>query len=678
MAASAAESPRAAAALFPVAAVAITAACYANALRGSFIWDDRDLVFDAGAGGLSILRLFKEPFYGWWGCYYRPFTSLSYALQFAVTGSDQVPFHCVNVLAHLVNVGLLHALARRFGASSARAAFAATAWGVFPRLTESVSWISGRTDVLATLCVLAALLAATGGGLRRHLVAAGWLAAGLLFKEVAIAGLPALAVLEYRRDADTAEGRPWSKLRRLIPASAAVAVFLLLRALVLPNQWFPDGVSGLRRVRLMLQSVGTYVVMTLEPLKPAAFIGDKRLPSVPLEALGASAVMVAAAVVLIRSSRWSAGTCTALALAAAALAPVMHLVPLPVKNVASDRFLYLPLAGLAVALATGLPELRSRRVLGAVWLAGVLAIVLLGSATIRRNRAWADEVTFWSAALDSAPADPLVAWTESAQVLFREGRFAASAALRGRILQLLSFRGSLSPATRRSQQDMLAICLAEEGREEEALRLLRERLSEEPTSVPLRTNIAVVELRRLNFEGARRELGAALRSDPASPPARALLATVDRVERDLAALPEAGSGAALDAGSRARRARILEQVGTRRAVEGWSQVAYAGDVSIEDRRAAISFLVTRGPEPEARRAVDELKLRIPGFPGLEDLERALARRRAREMSLDELVKRLHLVQSGGVPGPYGKGDRRVPLRPQGREMTTSVATLVAP
>ena len=536
-----------------------------------------------------------------------------------------------------------------------------------------MAFISGRTDVLATLCVVAALLAAAGGTLRHRLAAAGWLSAGLLFKEVAIAGLPALAVLEYRRDAGPAMGRLRRTLRRMVPAAAGAAVFLLLRTLVLPNQWFPDGVSALRRVSLVLQSVGTFVAMVLQPLKPAIFIGDKRLPSLPLEAFGFAAVIVTAVIVVSRASRWSAGTCAALALAAAALVPVTHLVPLPVPNVASDRFLYLPLAGLAVALASGLPELRSRRVRRAARIAGSLALVVLGSATIRRNHAWANEVTFWSAALDSSPADPLAAWTEIAQVLFRGGRFDASVSLRFHILERKSSRGDLPPASRRAQLDMVALCVAEKGREEEALRLLRERLAEEPASVSLRTNIAVVELRRLNFGGARAELAAALRSDPAYRPARALLATVDGVERDLAALPEVGSPAGLDAEARARRARILDRAGTRSAVEAWSSVANAAGVSNEDRREALLFLIGRGPEAEARRAVEDLNRRVPNFPGLPDLQRALARRETHERSLDELVKRLHLIQFDGVSGSFGTGDVRVPLRPQGREMSAPSA-----
>jgi hypothetical protein len=96
-------------------------------------------------------------------------------------------------------------------------------------------------------------------------------------------------------------------------------------------------------------------------------------------------------------------------------------------------------------------------------------------------------------------------------------------------------------------------------------------------------------------------------------------------------------------------------------------------VSNEDRREALLFLIGRGPEAEARRAVEDLNRRVPNFPGLPDLQRALARRETHERSLDELVKRLHLIQFDGVSGSFGTGDVRVPLRPQGREMSAPSA-----
>lgn len=639
MAAPAPGVPRSPGILAPIGAVGLTAACYLNVLSGGLVWDDRVLVLGAEGRGGSLLSVFRQPFLQFWG-YYRPLTSLSFVLQAGATGTDPVPFHIVNVVAHLVNVMLVYGLARRFGASSLRAAVAAAGWGIFPRLTESVGWISGRTDVFATLCVLAALLTATVESSPRRVAAAAWLGAGLLFKEVALAGVPALAALELRRVPGSGRQRLKGVVLRLVPVTAVVATYLAARAAVLPaGQWSAGGVVGFRRATLPLQSVGTYVTMALSPLGPTTFVGDKGVPSPSLEVLGAIAVVIVAAAIARGLWRWPPGVLASAVVSGAALLPVMHLTALPIPNVACDRYLYLPLAGLVVALAVGLPSVRSAngRRLVAFGVGG--AVALFSVATVRRNRVYDDEVAFWIAALDPPLRDPVFAWIENAEVLFRAGRFGDSAMLR---IQLLLTPNALSAAKRRDQQVMAAVCFAEAGRWRDARWLLDERLAAEPASAALRTNAAVIELRRLDFTATRRELAIALRLDPGFPAARSLLARVDRVEGELKTLEASGAPGGREPGVLAQRARILEQVGMRDAVEAWSIVAETESEPANDRRSALRFLVRHGPVLVARRAFEKARIGDHEYHGLAELGQTLAKREASEKRLDLLVSRLGL------------------------------------
>jgi len=172
---------------------------------------------------------------------------------------------------------------------------------------------------------------------------------------------------------------------------------------------------------------------------------------------------------------------------------------------------------------------------------------------------------------------------------------------------------------------------------------LRKALEVDPASVPAHLNLGMLFAADRRFGEAEAGFRAALRSDPGFSPARALLGTLDEVERELAS-----TGG--DPVNRARRARILERVGTRRAAEAWLPVAISESSSAADRREAVSFLVALGSEDEARRAVGELSRHSPGSPGVRDLRDAFVRREARERKLDELVGRLQLVQSIDVPG----------------------------
>ncbi len=142
--------------------MAIVFVAYSNALEGPFLWDDRRLILENPSiqAPSSLGSVFTEPF---WTqgvsrtarCYYRPLTTLPYIVDFHLWGANSAGFHATNLLAHLVNVLLFFLVLRKWGAGTAAAGLSAPLWGVMPRISESVAWISGRTDVLAAtrVCV---------------------------------------------------------------------------------------------------------------------------------------------------------------------------------------------------------------------------------------------------------------------------------------------------------------------------------------------------------------------------------------------------------------------------------------------------------------------------------------------------------------------------------------------
>ncbi len=152
--------------LLALALLAVLAA-YAPSLTGTFVWDDHMLIVEnPRAHELSApSEFFTRAF---WSTpfqrvrdnvhsFYRPLVGLSYALDWVRSNGEPAAFHVTNVLLHLLVVALVFALARQLGASGRAAAAAAGAFGLLPRLTESVAWISGRTDVLAACFALLAL-----------------------------------------------------------------------------------------------------------------------------------------------------------------------------------------------------------------------------------------------------------------------------------------------------------------------------------------------------------------------------------------------------------------------------------------------------------------------------------------------------------------------------------------
>jgi len=90
----------------------------------------------------------------------RPLTDYTYAINYAIGGLDPFSFHLTNVLLHAVNGVLVYAIAwltlglpvfaARYGAGRRAIAFAAAAlFAAHPLATETVAYVSSRSEVLA-------------------------------------------------------------------------------------------------------------------------------------------------------------------------------------------------------------------------------------------------------------------------------------------------------------------------------------------------------------------------------------------------------------------------------------------------------------------------------------------------------------------------------------------------
>jgi tetratricopeptide (TPR) repeat protein len=515
----ASEHVQAAAAL--AALLLATALVYVPALRAGFVWDDRLLVLESPLVRESLSlpehlsgRLFERSPHADARAYYRPLTTLSLAADFALWGDAPRGFHATNLALHAGVAALAFLLARRAGARPAHAALAAGLFALHPRLSESVAWISGRSDLLAALGVLAALLLhrTEPGAWAARGAAALALLGGLLGKETAIAGAAALVALELSSMPRGEAGRRPRTLRALShlgPVAAVLAAYALLRA-----AGAPEGATAqaevfqpAERVLLAVATLGRYALMLLDPLRPSLRIG---LADVLATGELAAGALAAAALVWgalrLRAHRLAPLRLAALVAAAVALAPALHAIPIPLDVRAADRLLYLPVAGLALALAPALAARAPMARLAAPIGCALLAFFAL--ATHLRAREWADEAPLWRGALATAHAtDPRPALM-LAELAIRRGQPAEA-------LDWLARAGAAEAASQRrrlrtdASGEILgntAGALAALGRDEEALRLLEELARREPTRAQHHYNLAVLHARAGQRESALAEL----------------------------------------------------------------------------------------------------------------------------------------------------------------------------
>jgi tetratricopeptide (TPR) repeat protein len=368
---------------------------------------------------------------------YRPLTTLSYLLNYGVFGNGPRPpgYHWGNLALHAVNVALVYALGVTVLGETAPAWALAAIWGLHPLLTESVTNIVGRADLLAAFGVLAGLLcyarSASAAGRRRLAWLAGMAAAqaiGLFSKESAVV-LPGI-MLVY--DLTWFDRTTW---RRRAPAYAALALpfaaFFYLRAqahlhMVVPFTDNPLADAGFWTAKLTaFKVVGKFLWLFLWPARLSA---DYSYNAVPLfgwqawtlawtwedaKALIGLAVCLGAALVAVilavRGRRAEKPTLFCLVFFFVAISPTSNLMVF-IGSIMAERFLYLPSVGLAGCVvaaiyALGQTPLRRPQTARAACAALWLMCLALGARTYVRNQDWKDELSLWTSAVTVSPGN---------------------------------------------------------------------------------------------------------------------------------------------------------------------------------------------------------------------------------------------------------------------------------
>ena len=394
------------------ALAALIAAVFAPLLPLPFVFDDvlavqnnaflRNLANAASLFHPSYAAVFRNEGY-------EPLTYLVFMLAGKLFGWQAWGFHAVSIAAHAACAALVFRLALLLTADRAAALAAALLFALHPVQAETVSAAMFSGTIFSSVFFLAALhrfLASDGrGSFAGKAVTALLFGVSLLFKERTFPGLLLFALLPLLRGG-TAEFR--RRLPELAGFAAALGAELAARAFAMDGSGF--GLAGLDPAYLPAR-LAAYAKTLLLPFWISPVYGKELFPG--FAAAAALAALAALAWAALRAGRRAAGAynpaAVGLLLAGLTLLPFLNV--LPVLDLAeylsavfaSNRYLYLPLAGLALALAAllrGLP--RDRRTLAAA--AAVLAGLALLSA--QQQLLWRDGAKVWARAAALNPASP--------------------------------------------------------------------------------------------------------------------------------------------------------------------------------------------------------------------------------------------------------------------------------
>ncbi len=428
----------------------LAAIVYLPALGGSFVADDADQIVLAHAGFAwhAIPAYFTHSVWEYLLSvrtnYYRPVFLVWLTINYKLFGLEPVWWHAAAVALHLAATALLYFVARRVTRDQLTAGIAALIFGVHPAHVETVAWLSGATDSLLAVSMFAAILCYLRAREDPHLRirwevnAVALFAMALFTKETAVVLPILLAAADRLRDG---RQRLWNIAEHIAPYLAVLLIYLGARIHALgglapvARAWTPSMIANTLPGVLLF-----YLRQMAIPLNDYSFIH-------PLEAVrqfSISQVLLPAALVgvaalgLLWVARRGPAAAFSVALLALPLLPVLSLRGFAFDDIAHDRYLYIPSAGLCILFAMGLRSIDAFELKREDLLLGVVVVAVAGAlsvVTVQTTAYWQDDLALFTRAVAVAP-DSTIAAEYLGSTLVRQQRCSEALPLLNRSLAM--------------------------------------------------------------------------------------------------------------------------------------------------------------------------------------------------------------------------------------------------
>jgi Tfp pilus assembly protein PilF len=360
----------------------------------------------AGLSGKGIVYAFTSATASNW----QPLTSLSHMLDCELYGLNPGGHHLTNLLLHLANTLLLFLVLGRMTGALWRSFFVAALFALHPLHVESVAWVAERKDVLSTLFWMLTLWAYSRyvehPALNRYLLTLMFFALGLMAKPMLVTLPFVLLLLDYWPLARfhfhqpakgnssqvsqslSVSGQKSSALHLVVEKTPFFILTVISSVVTIVVQQNSGAVKSVEQYALTdrlanaLISYVHYLDKMVWPQNLAVFYPHPGSNWSVWQVAGATLLLVCVTVWVMRQARsypylllgwfWYLGT----------LVPVIGLVQVGEQAMA-DRYTYLPLIGLFIMIAWGVPEglarYRFARILLVSAAVGLLAPLMLAS-----------------------------------------------------------------------------------------------------------------------------------------------------------------------------------------------------------------------------------------------------------------------------------------------------------
>jgi tetratricopeptide (TPR) repeat protein len=354
-----------------------------------------------------------------------PLAWLSHMLDVSLFGLAPGWHHLVNVLLHALSTVLLFFALFRMTGGMWQSVFVAALFGIHPLHVESVAWIAERKDVLSGLFFMLILLAYERyvrlGGVKPYLLVLLLFALGLLSKSMLVTVPFVLLLLDIWPLGRTSLAAPATGLARTPPpwqqlVREKVPLFLLslMVSIVTYVAQLHGGAMGAMEQALLpfvtrlanaAVAYASYLGKMIWPSSLAVFYPHPGLTLPWWKVIGAVTVLTVITASSLKTLRTRPYLSVGLAWFLGTLVPVIGLVQVGIQAEA-DRYMYLPLIGLAIMLAWSAEDLftwagKHRKQAQAA--AGGVAIVVLVVLTTMQVVTWKDSISVFRRAVEVVP-----------------------------------------------------------------------------------------------------------------------------------------------------------------------------------------------------------------------------------------------------------------------------------
>ena len=403
---------------------------YSNSFQNSFQYDDFHVIVQNPAikDPTNYHQFFLNPQLGSGTVRetsgYRPLLMASFALNYIVGGLDVFGYHLINFFLHTLCAFLVFCITLSFFRVSCveekldqrrnqlTALFAALIFALHPIQTESVTYITGRSNLLTAFFFLMAFWAyikyGLSGKIHQLFLSSFSYACALLVKEAAVTLLLILILFNFLFPL----GRAWKRrLFSLFPYFFLSAIYILIRL-----HLFGVLQYGTKSIRPFYDNLLTqfrawvhYLGALLIPLNLNVDY-DFPISHSILEGSVIFSIFILAtlAIIIWKISKKSRFVGFFALWFAINLLPTNSLIPL--EDVVTDRWLYLPSVGYAVIMALGAEWIfRAKVRMGnrasklVFFFLCILVIELYSFATVLRNFTWTSYWTLWEDAAAKSP-----------------------------------------------------------------------------------------------------------------------------------------------------------------------------------------------------------------------------------------------------------------------------------